>query len=499
MTARIFAVGLALSAAVVAMPPDIPTRARSAVYVSISDTDTTEKRIAVVMGDSLIGMHESGESVQLFVGRVRGYQDSTTLRAARAKRFVDSRRVLFTGNVVVVDKGDSLFADSVYYDEVVKTGRATGSVRLSDGEVTAFAPSGTYFIDEKRAVFTDGLRLVDSAAAIGANGGTYWTEEKRAEVAGNVRLEAERTYLEADSVTYHREEETALARGNVFIERLGTEADSSRRTLLFGPWAFNDELAGFSRMRGYPTLVQLSADSAGVDTLVVTARELASTESDTLRRLVATGHVRYWQVDHAAAADSMVYERVEAHVDSAGTAARTHLFGKPALWVGTSQVTGDTISVRTIDDEVDSLFVQGGAFVARQDSVLQRIHQVRGKTLTASFNTDSTRVFVLTGNAESLYYRHDEENAPDGAVHVTGDEAVFHFHGDDLRDLAFGSHQGTYYPESALTDRLELEGFSWMPEAKPSKAVLLEAEHVRARLKCDAEGSCRRPKDNQYH
>lgn len=480
-------------------------------YYALPDTDSTAQQIAVVTGDSLMGFVENGETVQVFIGRVHGLQDSTTLQADWAKRFVERERVLFTGEVRIVDKGDSLFADTVFYDEASKIGRATGNVRLADGEVIAYAPSGEYFIDEKRIRFGAGLRLVDEEATITGEAGTYWTEEKRAEIDGNVRLRNVRTYMEADSLTYHREEEKALARGNVFIERLGLdqgEVDSTRRTVMFSQWAYSEEPAGYALVRGRPLLMQLRQDSASVDTLVVEALELESTEQDALRRVVALGAVRYWQYEMAAVADSMVYERVEESAaappnlsydgpNPAEPATRDTvvqvieeiwLYRDPMLWVHAAQVSGDTIRAQAQEDQADSLFVWGNAFIARLDSVLDRVHQARGKMLTASFEDDSTRVFVITSNAETIYFRKGEDDERDGALHVTGDEAILRLRGDEPEALEFGSNQGIFYPESALPDPFELEGFRWVPEERPSNEMLLRDPRVIAWLACGAEG-----------
>lgn len=496
--------GLGLAPATQPMRPSVQRYA-------VPDTDTVAQKIAVVTGDSLVGLVENGEMVQVFIGKVRGLQDSTTLRADWAKRFVEREQVLFIGEVRIVDKGDSLFADTVFYDEAGKIGRAIGDVRLSDGEVTAYAPSGEYFIDEKRIRFGAGLRLIDEEATITGEAGTYWTEEKRAEIDNTVRLRNARTYMEADSLTYHREEEQALARGNVFIERLGLdqdEVDSTRRTVLFSQWAYSEEPAGYALVRGKPLLIQLRQDSASVDTLVVEALELESTEQDTLRRVVALGDVRYWQSDMAAVADSMVYERIErpaaptpdrsydgpnpAEPATGDTAVQAieqiWLYRNPMLWVHAAQVSGDTIRARAQEDYADSLFVWGNAFIARLDSVLDRVHQARGKTLTASFEDDSIRVFVIKPNAETIYFRKGGDDEPDGALHVTGDEAILRLRGDEPEALEFGSNQGVFYPESALPDPFELEGFRWVPEERPSKGILLRDPRVIAWLACGTEG-----------
>ena len=42
-----------------------------------ADTDTVYQKIVLVEGDSISGFVEDGQTVQLFIGDVRGVQDST--------------------------------------------------------------------------------------------------------------------------------------------------------------------------------------------------------------------------------------------------------------------------------------------------------------------------------------------------------------------------------------------------------------------------------------
>lgn len=200
--------------------------------------DTVQTRTVFVEAEDLI---RDSETTRQLIGNVRVRQDSTRLFSDRGIEYFrpgePSYAIAFVGRVLIVEQGDSLRADSVYYDRRTKVGRATGNVRLSDGEVEVLAPSGIYFVREKRARFTEGVLLRDSTATLTSRLGTYWSDDKRAELADSVRLHAEQSYLEADSLTYFRETEVSLARGDVFIERLGgeddAEADSSIRTLLF--------------------------------------------------------------------------------------------------------------------------------------------------------------------------------------------------------------------------------------------------------------------------
>lgn len=451
--------------------------------------DTTQQRVRearVEYADQLVRDRATVDQ-RLWLGDVRVWHDSTRLWADRVTEYLDRDEIFFVGNVVIIDEGDTLTADQVRYDTGRKIGEATGNVRLSDGEVEVFAPSGWYFVEEKRTAFEEGVTLVDSATVLTSQTGHYHTETKRADFAGQVQLSEEQTYLEADTVTYFRETETALARGRVFIERLGGEAadsaavDSSLRTLLFGDWAFNDNQAGLSRVRGNPLLAQLQADSLGqVDTLLVRAERLYVFRRDSLQRLRAAGAVQVWQRDLAARGDSLVYDRLRRA--AAPTDETLHLFGSPIAWFEQAQVTGDTLRVLAQDGRVDTLFVRQNAFVAQYDTLLQRIHQLKGQHLVGLFEDDSLRQLTVAPTAEAIYYLGDEAEPTQGGVQVSADSILFYLAQGGLdRARVLVNVEGTYYAEDLLPTPFQLAGFRWEPQRRPEKAALLGTVQLPAR------------------
>lgn len=522
---RLFAVRSVMPAtmafAIAVAVPALPAHAQE-------DADTSRTREVDVSADLLEEAVVAGERVRRLSGDVRLRQGETRLWSTRAIQYLDRREILFIGNVLVVERGDTLRADSVLYNRSTKVGRATGDVRLSDGDVLVTAPSGLYFTRQKRAQFSEGVQLVDSTAVLTSEAGEYWSDEKRAEFFGDVQLDEERTHLEADSVTYLRETDVSIARGNVFIERSGAfddsngereegqqddglqddgqdegrqgvgqddavaeaeadtlaqdagdqdgiaGSDSLTRTLLFGEYAYNEDSTAYSRIEGTPLLVQLRQDSVGaeIDTLLIRAAVLESSREDSLQRLVAIDSVRIWQRDLAAVADSVVYDRFEVEEDSLEEEVR--LFGSPMAWLQQNQVSGDTMLVKARDDAVDSLYVRSTSFVARQDSSIQRIHQLRGRNLDAAFEGDSLRALSIGPQAEAINFRSDDDGNPSGAVRMSADRIIFRFRGDDLDRLeAIRGTEGTYYPEELVPDGLQLEGFAWYPERMPTKAGLL--------------------------
>ncbi len=446
--------------------------------------DTTRTREVSISADMGEGDVVDGERVRRLIGNVELRQEDTRLWARRATQYIDRREILFTGDVLVVERGDSLRADSVLYNSRTKTGRGRGSVRLSDGDVVVYAPSGLYFTREKRAQFTEGVTLIDSSATLRSREGEYWSDEKRAEFYHDVVLDEDHTHLEADSVTYLRDTDVSIGRGNVFIERTGDdgaeEADSLTRTLLFGDRVFNDEQSSFSRIEGTPLLVQLRYDStsADVDTLLIRATILESSRQDSLRRLVALDSVRIWQRDLASVADSVVYDRIALADDSLFEEVR--LFRNPAAWFKDNQVTGDTLRIRARGGSVDTLWVRSDAFVARLDSALQRIQQLKGRHLVASFDSDTLRTLSIGPQAEAINYRGNENDEPAGAVQMSADRIIFYFENDEISRLsAIRGTEGTYYSENLIPENFRLEGFRWIPDRRPSRADLLGTVALR--------------------
>ena len=424
-----------------------------------ADTDTV-----VVGGDSLVGLRQGGESMQYIFGNVRVDQDSTTITARTALRSITRRQTAFTGSVLLVDRADTLWADSLEYDEVNKVGRASGDVKLSDGEMMAFATEAVHFVDDKRAEFAQGLRLVDSTSTLTGDTGTYWTDEKRALVGGNVSLIGDDHHLHADSMTHYREDDHSIASGSVHVTTVA-ENDTTR---ISGGWV--QRIGRNSEVRGNPLLVNVRGDSTGIDTLMVRASALKHEDLDAEERLTATGQVRIWMETMSALADSVSYRR-----DADSMRTEMWLFGSPVLWVESVQVTGDTIRTLLDDGEMDSLFVHGNAFIADLDSTTARIQQLRGKSVTGWSGEDSLRVYVVGPNAEALYFKVKDESQPDGALEASGDTVRVEFRGSTLVSLLFTTDiQGTRFYEEGLPDGLALEGLRWMPERRPSRRSIIE-------------------------
>ncbi len=456
----------------------------AAVRPALAQTDTTTVQRVQLEADSLVGLTVDGEQVRRLVGSVRLRQGTTRLRAREATQYVAREEILFTGEVRIVDQGDSLWADRVWYDTRLKIGEALGEVHLSDGLVDVYSPSAEYFVDEKRAEFQDGLRLLDSLTVLTSLNGIYWSERAEALFYDSVRVQDPDAVIRADTVYYQRDTGISRARGEVTIVR--TDTLDNTRTIAFARRAYYDPDTDYSRLEGRPLVMQIRRDTAysgpaapdvaQSDTLLVRAARPEWTRRDSVRRLTAVDSVRLWRADLAAVADSAVFER---SIDSAGNvlAQELRLFLEPLAWTSSgasnTQISGDTLRFFRQPGAPDSLFALSGAFVARQDSAIQRIQQLQGERVLVLLRNDSLRSLQAGPQAEAIYYLA-EDGRPSGAVRVSGDRIFFVFEQNEVeRVRVLSGIEGKRFPEDGLPEPFKLSRYVWKPELRPEKAELM--------------------------
>ena len=436
-----------------------------------SDDSTDGLREVNLSADRFVGISGESEPIRRLVGNVLLVQDKTTLRSALATQWVDSDRILFEGQVLVVDQGDTLRSDSVLYFRKTKVGNATGDVILNDAEVQVTSTSAIYDVDAKHSTFDQGVTLIDSVSTLTGDAGEYFSDEKRAEFYGNVVFNDSTTTILADSVTYLREEELAIATGEVLITIIDSSTDSTTAPDIFriaGPTASSDRAANSNRISGRATAMRIEPDTAGVytDTLLVNADVISAARSDTVDILRGSGNVAIWSADVSALADSMRIESAD------NTADELVLTGAPIVWMDDSQLTADTVKVYIIDNQVDSVFATGNVFLARPDSVSGQIQQVKGRTLSGTLVENGRDVFTVGPNAEAIHFV-SRDGELQGAVNASADRIVFYIEDDNpVRISIISGVEGQYFQKDDIPAGLNLTGFLWQPQRRPSKGTM---------------------------
>ena len=435
------------------------------LHAQTEDAGKTEVRITA---DSFVGRDVAGESVRELIGNVHLIQESTELWSDRAVQWLDRDEIRFTGNVLLVEEGDSVRANTMLYNRQTKIGRADGQVELSDGDVRVTAPTAIYETESKYAVFTDGVSLQDSTSTLQSLQGEYWSEDKRALFVGSVILEKETSILRADTVDYFRDTEVAKAQGSVIVEEFEKNNDSvlQEYTVIFGANSESSPRDSTFIVGGDVLLMSLARDSAGVltDTLVVASNQLKLEERPTHDVVEAIGDARIWSAKLRSISASARYESHDLADQD-----KVWLSGSPITWYDDAQMSGDSISFSE-QPAIDSVWVTGNAFLARWDSTTAKIHQVQANRIVGG-GTDSSNVLTVFPDAEAIYFLSGEKS---GGVQVTADRIVFNVSRGDLKKVdAIGGVEGTYYPKESLPAVFQLSRFIWQPEAEPKSELFL--------------------------
>lgn len=432
-------------------------------------------------------------------------QGDTYLRADSARQ-EGPTDYFFTGNVRIVERGDTVYADVVRYNSETKIGRASGNVSMSDGSVILLSTAATYHAKEKRTEFASGVQYADSSTVLTSETGTYLSDESRATFYGRIRLRQKDLYLEADSINYARQTDVLRAGGNVVVERTDNKADSlatdrndwfgadgqifgfgdaTDRSVLFSDHIYYDGAVDSSWISGNVFLLRLRVDSTATDSLMVKARAMILTRSEEADQVIAIDSVIVSENNFSVIGDSLVYDRL---VDGDVERIESRMFGSPIAWLNESQINSDSLQIWGSEGAIDSLRATGGIFVASMEPSIDHIQQLKGRTLSVYFEEDSIRTMTVRLNAETLYYIEPNPGDSVVAVRTSADQIDFTFEDGVVVDIhEFVGIEGTFYPDNLLDQVQDLVGFAWAPERRPSRALLREELLLRNRMRTERQ------------
>lgn len=485
--------------------------------------DQSAEEVVVQWDEAERSVVDGVEIIHLINARVR--QGETFLRA---DRMIDegANVRLFTGNVRIIERGDTVYADVVRYDSDLKIAYASGTIHMTDGAVSLRSTSAVYYSDEKRTVFDTGVQYADSLTLLTSHRGVYWSEESQANFSGDVRLRQKDLYVEADSVSYSREEDVFFAEGNVVVDRLdaveedavpeatgledaGPEAvgtveidpnswvsasneilgfvDAEARSLMFSDIVTHDGRVDSSWVFGSVLLLRTRDGESGTDSLMVMAQSMILSRSAGGDKVIAMDSVSVVETNFSVVGDSLVYDRSGRNQDDRF---ETRMFGDPIAWLADSQITADTLQVWGRASSNDSLLASGNVFVASLDTTINKIQQLKGRSLTAYFERDTLRTMKVSPNAEALYYIEPDPGEPTVAIHSTADRIEFTFEEGTIVDVrAVSGVQGTFYPENLIDQAQDLVGYAWEPDRRPKRKEMLDELSRRNNYRIDRKRS----------
>jgi hypothetical protein len=136
-------------------------------------------------------------------------------------------------------------------------------------------------------------------------------------------------------------------------------------------------------------------------------------------------------------------------------------------------MSGTTITIRTYDGNVESLFIEDNAFIVSvQDSTKEFYNQVKGRTLLAHFRDNEVYKIDVNGNGETIYYAEDDEDKEAmGMNRLACSEMTVYMDSNQIDNIRFyNKPEATLYPLKDLTDELQyFRYFEWRGAERPKK------------------------------
>lgn len=416
-------------------------RIRAFSNVTINQGDTMR-----ITGDSLF--YSSKNKVARMFGNVSLKKPEMTLYTNRLTYHTDTKQGVFSNGGTLFKDSTMLSSKVGYYNDKTGMARFNRHVTITGPDYNLWADTLNYELKADKALFFGPTVIHSEENKIYCEGGFYDTKGRQGEFYKNTRMEEGSNQVMADTLLYNQETGRGQGIGNVFFR------DTTEDITLFSGNTIYDMHTGDMLATDTPTILMKFDE----DTLQIAADTLVSA-GDSLRTLHAYHHVKVFKSSLQANCDSLIYSEPDSMI---------HLFHDPVMWVDSFQFTGDTIQLKLKDDKLDRLFIQKNAFLTSNEG-MGIFNQVKGQTLTGTFENDSLRSMYFDGNAETIYYAQDDSGRYIGANSLTCGAITMLFDAGELSSIKFqSSPEGQMDPiQDVNIATMELDGFSWLGQSKP--------------------------------
>ncbi|MDX1940652.1 MAG: OstA-like protein [Saprospiraceae bacterium] len=350
-------------------------------------------------------------------------------------------------------------ADTIRYDGKNRIYILKGDAHFTGINQEAVANTIRYEENNDKYYLTGNASYRDSTRNIVAEDIIYDRKNELYSTKGRSRIIDPPQILEADAVAYTELNGTGVASGNVIWQDT-----SANLTILCERSDFNRKtnyIKATGGQRGRPLLItEIDNDSLFLssDTLLA-LQTLDSLSSDTVRTLFAYNRVRIYKSNLQGICDSLTYTSTDSIF---------HLYKEPILWSDTSQFVADTMDLQLRNDQIDRIFLHSNAFIVNSaDQIF--FNQVKGRDITAFFEENELRKMDVQGNAESVYYAKDDENAYIGVNKILCSEMMMYFGNNNIDEIRFYAQpKANLIPmKQADHETLKIEGFSWEITKRP--------------------------------
>lgn len=460
---------------------------------------------------------------------------TTQLTSKRGYFYTETDEVYFKDSVILIDPEFNLLSDTLKFNTQSQTAFFLGPTLIKSDSTNIYCEDGFYdtanevaefrqnaqFVKGEQIAVGEVIRYEGETEIYSIIGDASFTENDRKAVGdtiryndqtgetnlfGNAIYQDSTQYIAAEEIFYNSKTETYRTRGRSYVSDPPQilEADeidydnltglgialgdvvwqdtSQQLTIVCERAQYNQTTDYLKASGGRPLLISsLEGDSLYLasDTLIAVSQQdsvvvdSVETRIDTSRTLFAYPDVRIYKSDLQALCDSLVYSTRDSMF---------RFFHDPIIWSDTSQFTADTIYMTLSNEQIDQIRLRSRSFIINSPDELY-FNQIKGKNTVAFFEEGDLRRMRVRGNAESVYYAIDEEDAYVGVNKTLSASMLVYFGNNEVEKISFFKQPTATITPMATADHnaLRLEGFQWISLGRPrSVKDVLVAEWQRA-------------------
>ena len=441
----------------------------------------------------------------IMTGNVRIVHEGVRMTCNKAYHFTKSNFVKAFGNVQMI-QGDTLFMNSKYaeYNGNTKFAYATGDVVMRDPKMTLATDTINFDRNSQEAYYNSTGTITDPENTLVSKSGKYYLNQKKFKFLTAVTVTNPRQTIKTNHLDYYTNSghsyvfgpSTITSSTNVIYTEKGfydTKKDEGKLLkgskitykdrLIEGDNIYYDRKQDFARainnvkvtdtinnfiIKGHYAEVYKQKDS-----MFVTKKALAMTvfEKDTVyfhaKRLLITGkpenriirgfnNARFFKKDMNGKCDS---------IHSNQKSGLTKMIGRPILWNGDKQMTGDLMHLisDTQLEKIDSLKILNNAFIISKDTIGEGYNQVKGQNLYGKFKDNKLYEADIVKNSEVIYYMRNDKQQLIGINKSASSSINMIIDGNTVETMTFLKQvDGIMYPEKELQENArKLKGFIW--------------------------------------
>lgn len=461
---------------------------------------------------------------------------TTQLTSKTGYFYTATDEVYFKDSVVVIDPEFNLLSDTLKFNTQTQTAYFLGPTVIKSDTTRIYCEDGFYdtvneiaefrqnpqFVNGEQIALGEIIRYEGEKETYYIIGDASFTENDREATAdtiryneltgetillGNAIYQDSTQYIAAREIFYNSRTETYRTRGRSYISDPpqileANEVDYDNESglgIALGEVVWRDtsqqltivcEVAKYNQTTDYlkasggrPLLISnIDGDSLYLasDTLIAVSQQdsvvldSVNTRIDTNRTLFAYPDVRIYKSDLQGLADSLTYSTRDSTF---------RFYENPIIWSDTSQFTADTIFVRLKDEQIDRIFLRTCSFIVNSPDELY-FNQIKGKNSVAFFEEGDIRRMEVKGNAESVYYALDEEDAYIGVNKTLSSSMMVYFGDNEVERINFYRQPTARIEPMATADHaaLQLPGFQWETASRPRSVADVLAKRWQARV-----------------